>query len=237
MLTPAKLNRLWQQSRHRALVREVAANRPEARLELDARLGGPTLAAALGLMRLGELNQLHQPLARSMRDRLAWSQAGDGSWGERGGGCPVLTAFAARALSATAATTITNGRTRLGMAGAGADAPASHRANPAAARGVAFLAAVQRDAGGWSGRETATGEPLDDAYATGVILLQLGRDGGFRQSVRLEDALSVEPVGEREADAVTRMAWRHARLRLGNPPRPARRRPVAQPTLPDLLAA
>jgi hypothetical protein len=80
MHTLSKLSRLWHARRYRALVRDLTRGRPEARLELDTRIGGDLPAAALLLVRLRELNQLETPLAREALERLIWSQNPDGSW-------------------------------------------------------------------------------------------------------------------------------------------------------------
>ena len=197
MLTTLKLRRLWTAGRYRALIRDLTAGRPEARLELDATVGGPTVAAALGLIRLVELGQARMPLAGELAARLRWGQRRDGSWGDAGDdGDAVLikTALASRALD-------------------GHDAEAF-------ARGISFLSAAQ-GVTGW-GTCSAT---------TAVVLMQVARLAGG--SLRIGDALSAEPTcgGATEADARTRWAWKHARLRIGHitPARPLPlRKPAAQ---------
>jgi hypothetical protein len=82
MITLAKLKRLWQNGRHRALIRELVAGRPESRLELDVRLPGRITAAALGVIRLVETNQTRTPLFEELRQTLLWTQNRDGSFSE-----------------------------------------------------------------------------------------------------------------------------------------------------------
>ncbi len=178
MLTTLKIRRLWQLGRYRALIRELTAGRPEGRLGLDETVGGPVVAAAVGLVRLRELNQTGG-VAEEMRQRLLWTQTRDGSWGEAGDTDDnwfIKTALAVRAL---------------------------HGLDAAAAGGLAFLRRRQGRAG-W-GSASAT---------TAVVLLEAGRlpDAEFR----LADAMLEEPTtGVSEPDAVTRWAWKHAKLRCG----------------------
>ena len=102
MLTTLKLRRLWSEGRYRAMIRDLTANRPEGRLSLDKLAGGATVAAALGLIRLRELNQAQTPLATELVRRLTWSQRSDGSWVDAGDDADatlVKTSLAARALA------------------------------------------------------------------------------------------------------------------------------------------
>ncbi len=84
MLTTAKHRRLWQTGLYRALIRDLVTGRAEARLDLDVRLPGKVTAAALGLIRLRELDQGGNPLAKEALETLIWSQHRDGSIQEPG---------------------------------------------------------------------------------------------------------------------------------------------------------
>lgn len=215
MLTSTRLQRLWRAGRYRALVRELACGRPEARLELDERLGAasPTAAAALGLLRFVELNQPNDPLAREWTDRLQWEQKADGSWRASDVDAMfIVTALAIRALSA-------RGPDRsmrvVRAAEIGGHSPTAR--NQAVARGLQFLASRQTfEGGGGVGGGGGWGE--DAELTTGIVLLQLGRLATFRSAVRIGDALVVEMAagtGYVEADAATRWAWRNVHLRCG----------------------
>ncbi len=229
MLTNAKLQRLWQGGRYRALIRELCAGRPEGQLELDKHVGptSPTAAAALGLMRLIELNQSMHPLAAGWADRLLWEQNADGSWrvatadGGDADATFIVTALAIRALASPSR------GMGLGMVTIGPDRPAGGGGlggggrrigqsplawSQAVARGLDFLAKRQTVGGGW-GQQAG--------FTTGVVLLQLGRLAAFTDRVRIGDALSIGPgatglVGAHvEADGATRLAWRNVQLRCG----------------------
>lgn len=212
MLTTAKLSRLWKQAKYRALVREVCEGRPEARLELDTRCGGPTAAAALGLLRLVELNQSHLPLAAELASRLLWTQNRNGSWGgEANEPIPLVTVLAVRALaSKPGESRITVGR----IPGIGLDRPAGGASgrlsdsvaawSTAVARGVDWLVASQPT---WR----------DDPFTVGFVLLQVGRIAPFLDRADVGALLAAEPRASRrsEPDASTRFVWRHVHLRVG----------------------
>jgi hypothetical protein len=201
MLTCTKLTRLWTAGRFRALIREALAGRPEGRLELDQRRGGPIVAAALALLRLCELNQPGHRLAGVLRDRLIWTQGAAGDWS----GDAAVTALVARALTTADGQRTTVGRTiAKGV-----------RASTPADRAIDWL--TSRGPADWG-----------DDWAVAVVLLQLGREPAFREKVDLAEVLAMESRagGAVEADAVTRLAWKHAKLRVGKVVDVGRRKPV-----------
>ena len=209
MLTPHKLERLWRDNLHRRIMREVLAGRPEAGFGLDERLGGWLAAAALTLLRLGELNQTGQPLADDLRKRLLIAKNADGSFGD-GRDKPILTALCVRALAALPHGPATP-RMSFGLTGFGGDVRGGDRAVAAAVdAGVAYLADSQHPDGGWG----VGGDAATVAFDTGFVLLQLGRLDVFRQSVRVDDALQV-PLRTRLADAASRAVWSLQHLRGG----------------------
>ena len=230
MLTPNKLGRLWKANKYRQIMREVLAARPEAKLGLDERLGGPLAAAALTLLRLGELNQTSLPLADDLRGRLLVARNRDGSWGEPADRA-VLTALCVRALSTLprsparrlSATGPTLGLAEMFQTG---DVRSGDAATAAAIRGgVAYLADAQRDDGGWGQDERA-------GFDTAFVMLQVGRLESFKASVRLEDALRFGRSPRRDAATEGGM-WNRMRMRGGQAmtlgPRPA---PAARPNGP-----
>lgn len=219
MLTSVRLSRLWQTARYRRLMRDVLAGRPEGGLRLDERLGGPLAAAALGLLRMAELNQAGLPLAREMADRLLMCQNRDGSFGDAPADRPPLTALCARALGCL--DEARPGRfvmpVGFGLSGFGADQPKrDSRPASAVARAIAWLGASQHVDGGWGNESVGEGEGAD-AFATGFVLLQLGRLDAFRRQVRIDRALEVgrRVARDRSACAETKLVWSRLRPRCG----------------------
>lgn len=221
MLTTAKLSRLWKQAQYRALVREVCDGRPEARLELDSRCGGPTAAAALGLMRLVELNQSHLPLAAEFASRLLWTQNRDGSWGgAENEPTALVTALAVRALaSKPGESRVTIGR----IPGVGIDRPAPPTTTATAA--TPRSGRLSDSVAAWSTAVTRGNDFLiasqptwgADPFTVGFVLLQVGRVPPFLERANVAALLAAEPRASRrsEPDAATRFAWRHVHLRVG----------------------
>src|SRR6476661_2236914 len=93
MITLHRIDRLFSEHQHPRLYRELVAARPEAFLGLDQTLARVAPIAALGIIRLDELNQSHTPTYRRLLNVLLTSQKADGGWGD----C-VTTALALRAL-------------------------------------------------------------------------------------------------------------------------------------------
>ena len=95
---------------------------------------------------------------------------------------------------------------------------------PAVDRGLAYLADLQKADGAWPGG------PLRrmpaDGYASAFVLLQLGDQFRFRESVRFLDALDWFRANEPVLDAAARRLWDVARIRCRlslsrRPPEPA----------------
>lgn len=223
MLSLPLLCRLWQNARYRRLLSELLRGRPEAGLGLEELIPGPIAAAALGLLRLGELGRSALPIGRELRGRLLMSQNTDGSWGE-GHQRPVLTALCIRGLSAVragGASGSLNG-SRFGMIRIGFDAAPGESVERAIRRGVDWLARAQAADGSWN----------DDSLASAIVLLELGRLAEFRAAVRVSDALRVAGRTAGQAPQCAR-AWSRVELRCG---RALRRAAMAQRGQPRRLS-
>ncbi|CAN5515441.1 hypothetical protein BH09PLA1_BH09PLA1_32350 [soil metagenome] len=120
MITVRFVQRLWDGRNYDRLIAELLAARVESSPRIASRLTGSTAAAALGLIRLDELNQSHTPIAQTMLRCVIASQTTDGGWND-----PLLCALCLRAL--------------LTARGQGL----------AIQRGLAWLAAMQRPEGIW----------------------------------------------------------------------------------------
>ena len=152
--------------------------------ELASRFkSSPAIAAAA--MAMIRLDELDQAHVSLYGDLLRLVLARQDADG--GWGEPVLTALCVRALS--------------GGRGEGI----------AIERGLKYLASLQQDAGIWPGG------PLRrmpaDAYASAAILSQLGDHSGFREAVRVADAMRWFETHESSFDTATRALWSRARLR------------------------
>jgi hypothetical protein len=128
MITLHRIDRLFSEHQHPRLYRELVAARPEAFLGLESTLSRVAPIAALGIIRLDELNQSHTSTYRRLLNVLLTSQQPTGGWGDA-----MTTALAVRAL----------------LCAGGQD--------QAVARGLGFLAGVQTDEGLWP-IEPARGE-------------------------------------------------------------------------------
>lgn len=227
MLTGNRLLRLWQTARYRHLMRDILLGRPEAGLELDQLLGGKTAAAAVTLVRLGELNQAATPLAREMLDCVLMSQGRAGDWRDPAGRlCPMLTALCLRALMTLPGVNALV-PTTLGMREMAFDRPTVPDTARAILRGLGSLRETQDGEGGWES-EIASRE-----LVTGFVLLQLGRRAAFRHAVNFEAAYHVGdgaslPAAERalwaslERRSGMAAAGRGGRARLAGNAAPAR---------------
>ncbi len=80
MQTVRQIERLWTARHYQRLFRELIANRPEADFKFDLS-PSPIPAAAMGMIRLDELNQAHNPLYRKLLNTVITSQQSDGGWG------------------------------------------------------------------------------------------------------------------------------------------------------------
>lgn len=120
MITVRQIERLWEGRAYDRLVGELLSLRIEDSTRLRSLLSGSLPAAAMGLIRLDELNQSHHPIAQKLIRRLLASQAPDGGWED-----PLITALCIRALLTS------NGQ------------------GPAIERAIRYLADLQKSDGAW----------------------------------------------------------------------------------------
>ncbi len=130
MITLRQIERSWNSKHYSQMNVELLAARSEDSAKLRSLLTSSLAAAAMGLIRLDELNQSHAPLATSFVRRVLCSQKPDGGWDD-----PLLTALCIRAL--------------LTSRGQG----------EAIDRGITFLAQLQKSDGTWSATGIHRTEP------------------------------------------------------------------------------
>lgn len=82
MQTVRHIERLWNARQYAKLFGELIANRPESTFRLEIETPTSTVAAAMGIIRLDELNQAHVPLYSTFIRALVASQERDGGWGD-----------------------------------------------------------------------------------------------------------------------------------------------------------
>ena len=82
MQTVRHIERLWNARQYAKLFGELIANRPEGTFRLEIDTPTSTVAAAMGIIRLDELNQAHVPLYSTFIRALVASQERDGGWGD-----------------------------------------------------------------------------------------------------------------------------------------------------------
>jgi hypothetical protein len=140
MTTVRQLHRLWDERKYRALCGQLLHARVEASPRAERLLEGSCAAAALGLIRLDELDQSHTPLARAMVRCLIASQGIDGAWGD-----PLLCSLCLRGLMTARGQGI------------------------AIERGLAFLAAMQKSEGIWP-QEPLRRMPADPFVSAFILL-------------------------------------------------------------------
>src|SRR3954462_14352955 len=93
MITVRQIQRLWDEKRYDRLITELLVARVESAVPVKSRLTGSTAAAALGLIRMEELNQAHHLLSQTLLRCILASQGNDGGWND-----PMLCALCLRAL-------------------------------------------------------------------------------------------------------------------------------------------
>jgi hypothetical protein len=93
MMTVRQIERMWSAKQYDRLFRDLIANRPESALRAQIELAQPLATAALGVIRLYELNQEHTPLYSTLLKSLLAAQQADGGWSD-----PMTTALSLRAL-------------------------------------------------------------------------------------------------------------------------------------------
>jgi hypothetical protein len=120
MLTTRYIEKLWDGRQYQRILEELIAPRVESPAVEELRQSPTASAAALALIRLDELHQVHASLCPRLIRSLVALQEADGGWGD-----VAVTALCVRALS------LQNGR------------------GVAIERGVAYLAALQQPGGIW----------------------------------------------------------------------------------------
>ena len=120
MMTVKHLERQWNAGHYSKLLVELLEARPEASFEFDSNASQAARVAALGVIRLEELDQSHTSLAATLVRTLLSMQEADGGWGD-----PAMTALCLRALFC------------------------SKGAGGAIDRGLAYLANLQQPGGIW----------------------------------------------------------------------------------------
>ncbi len=192
MLTVRHLEREWNAGSYRKLMAELLSARGEATPRLMQELAKPSAVAAMVMVRLDELGQSHAPLFSKLLWTVLAAQESDGGWSD-----PAVSALALRALS------LTNGQ------------------GPAVERGLAYLAALQKDNGLWPA------EPIrrlpGDAFVTAWILFHLGNNPSFRRLVQYDDALAAMELMETGHSPETKRLWSRVNRR-----QLSYRRPVSQ---------
>lgn len=182
MITVRQIQRFWQAKTYDRLLQHLLAPRPEASARLEVELTGAIAAAALSAVRLDELSQSYVPLYTQMIRTVLAAQQADGGWGDA-----MTTALCVRAL------------------GCG-------RGNGAAMdRGLAYLAALQRDDGLWPG--VPVRRMPSDPFASAFVLLQLGDRADFRDGVRFDASADWFEANDDALDPATAKLWRHAARR------------------------
>src|SRR4051812_33383689 len=191
MQTVRRIERLWNDHQYNRLFRELLAHRPEAsfRLEID----NPTsaVAAAMGVIRLDELNQSHVPMAGTFIRALVASQEKDGGWGDA-----TVTTLCLRAL----------------MTG-------KNTGGEAIARGLSYLADLQKTDGLWP-RIPLRRMPAEPSVSA-FVLYQLGEDDRFRSAVRFDDVVAWFEQNQASLEPEVRRLWERAQLRCGARSKPA----------------
>jgi hypothetical protein len=183
MITLRQIERFWTGKNYERLFRELIAARPEGTLRAQMQLGQPASTAAMGVIRLFELNQEYTPVyATLLRAVLGAQSESDGGWGD-----PMTTALCLRAL--------------LQCNGSG----------PAISRGLHYLASIQKTEGIWP--DVPIRRLPADPYASAFVLYQLAEYDAFRSAVRFFDAVNWFEANEMQLDPESRLLWDRAATR------------------------
>ncbi|QOV91084.1 hypothetical protein [Humisphaera borealis] len=200
MLTVRQIERLYVARDFSRLLHDLTSHRADALIRWDKQANRSVLAAAMSAIRLDELSQAHHAFCGTMVRAVLAAQEADGGWGD-----PLSTALCLRAL--------------LASKGNGASID----------RGMAYLAAVQQDAGSFPAGPFRR-MPADGHVTTSVLYL-LGEFETFAAAV---DGLGAADWIEHNLatlDDPTRVLWRHGsvRSRRGGPGAPRLiRRPASE---------
>ena len=182
MQTIRQIDRFWNARQYSKLAQELLRARVEFSPRLVDELANPVATAAMALIRLDELNQGFHPLTQKLIRTIIAAQEGDGGWGDL-----MVSALCLRALMC------------------------NRGQGPAIDRGMAYLAALQKEQGAWPAipiRRTP-----EDAFVSAFILFQLADHESFRSAVRFEDAVQWLAQNEPNFDPETVRLWRRASLR------------------------
>src|SRR3982750_1661159 len=176
MQTTRQIERHWTARQYDRLARELLAPRPENSPRLLAEVSQAVPAAALAIIRLDELNQANHPLNGKLIRTIVAAQEGDGGWGD-----PLVSALCLRALMCNRG---------LGVV---------------VDRGIAYLAALQKDEGAWPALPIR--RSAEDAVVSAFILFHLADQDAFRAAIRLDAALTWLTHRESTLDEETRRLW------------------------------
>src|SRR5580704_16340268 len=80
MVTVRQIEKLWNARKYEQLLAGLLANRVEAALADELKSAGSLAAAAMGMIRLDELNQTHVPLFGKFLRAVLAAQHSDGGW-------------------------------------------------------------------------------------------------------------------------------------------------------------
>jgi hypothetical protein len=190
MQTVRQIERLWSARQYGRLFRELLANRPECSFRLGIDSPTSAVAAAIGIVRLDELNQSHVPLYSTFIRAIVASQERDGGWGDA-----IATTLCLRALM-------------LGR----------NTGGEAIGRGLKYLADLQKSDGTWP-RIPFRRMPAD-AGVSAFVLYELGDEIRFREAVRFEGAVNWFETNKDALDVESSRLWERAQLRCPARSRP-----------------
>jgi hypothetical protein len=182
MQTIRQIDRFWNARQYDRLARELLHARVEFSPRLVAELAQPVPAAAMALIRLDELNQGFHPLTQKLIRTIIAAQEADGGWGDL-----MVSALCLRALMC------------------------NRGQGPAIDRGMAYLAALQKEQGAWPAMPIR--RTPEDAFVSAFILFHLADQPTFRAAVRFDSAVEWLAQNEATFDPETHRLWRRASLR------------------------
>lgn len=174
MTTIRQIERLWDEQAYARLARTLLDGRTDVDPALAGRVARSTVAAAaLALIRLDEMSQNARPLCSRLVRALIAMQQPDGGWGD-----VAATVLAIRALRCARGDGVV------------------------IARGLAWLADLQKDEGAWPA------EPIRrlaaDPVTTAFVLLHLAGDPALARAARIADAADWLERHRDQADALAR---------------------------------
>lgn len=177
MITVRQMERFWQGRQYDRMFCLAMEMRPEASGRLAVEMARAIPAAAMTIVRLDELAQAHHPFCGQLLRTILAAQEADGGWGD-----PLVTTLCLKALMAS------NGQ------------------GVAIARGLAYLANLQKSEGLWP--RIPIRRLAADPFVSAFILYQLADDARFAQLVRLEEALTWFAANGSSLDPETARLWR-----------------------------